>query len=92
MFAHVLQDLIGRIVSGLKSTLGSDRQRVYQSLRMSLPDIHQKLMDETAHELSLSVDSSDQLRDHLEPSIDVDGPHSFNQSFINFWPMPVIEP
>ena len=59
---------------------------------MSFPDIHQQLVDEAADELSLSVNSSDQLWDHLEPSIDVDGPHTFNQSFINFRPVPVIEP
>lgn len=59
---------------------------------MSLANVHQKLVDQAADQLALGVDAGNELRNDLEPSVDVDGPDTFHQGFVHFRPVTVVEP
>ena len=59
---------------------------------MGFADIHQQLVDEPADQLPLSIDPGNQLRDDLEPRVDVDGADTFHQGFVHFGPVAVVEP
>ena len=55
-------------------------------------DISQQLMNQASNKLARSVDPSDQLRNNLQPSVDLDSLDAFHKSFVNFRPVAVIKP
>ena len=59
---------------------------------MSLSDIHQQLMDEPADQLTLGIDTCDELGNDLEPRVDIDSADAFDQGFVDFGPVAVVEP
>lgn len=46
---HTLQDFIRSVASRGRIGFGSDSERINQSLRMSLANVDQKMMNETRH-------------------------------------------
>lgn len=61
-------------------------------LRMMFSDIGKQLMDKTSDKLARSVDPSNQLRNNLQPRVDLNGLDAVNKSFIHVRPMPVVKP
>ena len=59
---------------------------------MGFADVHQELVDEAPDQLTLGVDTGDQLGDDLEPRVDVDGADALHERLVDFGPVAVVEP
>merc|ERR1719209_974323 len=59
---------------------------------MMLAHVGQELMDQSRYFHPWCVDPRNQLRDDLEPGVDVDGPQTFIQGFVHVVIVPIIKP
>ena len=58
---------------------------------MMLAHVGQELMDQSRYFHPWSVDSRNQLRDDLEPGVDVDGSETFIESLVHIIVLSVVE-
>ena len=54
--------------------------------------VSEQVMDELVDESPWGVDASDELRDHLEPGVDVNGANTLYQSLMDIGEMAIVEP
>ena len=70
MLAHVLQHQVGGVATVLTGRLGCHGQWVDECLRMVFANVYQQMVDQTANQLPMSVDASNQLRNDLKVHTD----------------------
>ena len=59
---------------------------------MMFADISKQLMNQASNELARSIDPGDQLRNNLQPRVDLNCLDPFNEGFVNFRPLAIIKP
>ena len=69
----------GRMVSGT-------------NLRVLFAHVSEQVMGELLDQSPWGVDASDELRDHLEPGVDVSGANALNESLMEIGEMAIVEP
>ena len=59
---------------------------------MLLAHVGEQVVDELVDQPARGVDASDELRDHLQPGVDVDGANALHQSVVDVSEVTVVEP
>ena len=72
--------------------LGCYGERVHQRLRMCTSDLHQELVDQATHGLDRRMDTSNDLRQHLQPRIDAHHLEALQQHGLDLGMAAVLEP
>lgn len=61
-------------------------------LWMCFADLNEQLMDQPLHQRSGCVNAGNQLRNHLQPVVDLDALDAFSHDLVDLGPLPIVKP
>ena len=92
VFFHPLHDEQGSIAASEACGFGSDGQRVDEGLRVVLPNICEEIVDVAANVGMWCLNASNNLRNDLQPGIDLHGRESGSHRVTDVFMVAIFEP
>ena len=91
MFSYFAQYLVGSVTSSRVVGLASHCQAVNQGLWVVFAEVGQQLVNKPADQRPGGVDSCNELRDNLQPIVDLDGANALMQGLLHVRLVSVVE-